>query len=98
MNDNITYAAELIKKSRHSAVFTGAGISVESGIPPFRWKDGFWRKYDPELFEIAYFSSYPEESWVLIKEIFFDCFGQVKPNEAYRYIAALEKRGFRRMK
>jgi NAD-dependent SIR2 family protein deacetylase len=41
MNDNITRAAELIKKSRHSTVFTGAGISAESGIPPFRGKDGF---------------------------------------------------------
>jgi len=94
MNDNITGAAELINKSRHTTVFTGAGISVESGIPPFRGKDGLWSKYDPGLFEIGYFSSHPEESWVLIKEIFFDCFGQVKPNEAHRCIAALEKKGY----
>jgi NAD-dependent deacetylase len=94
VNDRIVRAAEWIKSSRHTTVFTGAGISVESGIPPFRGKDGLWNKYDPGLFDIGYFHSHPEKSWALIKEIFFDRFGKVEPHEAHKCIAALEKKGF----
>jgi NAD-dependent deacetylase len=42
--------ADLIKISKHSLAFTGAGISVESGIPTFRGSQGLWSKYDPEEF------------------------------------------------
>lgn len=94
MNDKIKRAAEWIKNSRHTTVFTGSGISVESGIPSFRGKDGLWSRYDPGLFDIGYFFAHPEESWALIKEIFFDNFGGAKPNHAHNAIAALEKMGY----
>ena len=45
-------AAEMIKHSGRISAFTGAGISVESGIPPFRGDDGLWSKYDPALLDI----------------------------------------------
>ena len=48
-------AAEMVRNSNRVAVFTGAGISVESGIPPFRGPDGIWSKYDPGCLEIDYF-------------------------------------------
>ena len=41
-------AAQLLKESSHAIVFTGSGISVDSGIPTFRGKDGVWSKVDPE--------------------------------------------------
>ena len=93
MDDKISRAAEIIKISRHTIVFTGAGISVESGIPPFRGQGGIWGKYDPNLFEIGYFSKHPEKSWAIIKEIFFDTFPKVEPNNAHKCIAELERRG-----
>lgn len=37
----------LIDKSRRAVVFTGAGISTESGIPDFRSPGGIWTKYKP---------------------------------------------------
>lgn len=44
----IELAAKIIKNSNYLVVFTGAGISTESGIPDFRGKDGLWKKVDPE--------------------------------------------------
>ncbi len=75
---NIKEAAELIKKSRSTNAFTGAGISVESGIPPFRGDDGLWSKYDPIILDINYFMENPEASWRVIKEIFYDFFWKCK--------------------
>ena len=42
-------AVELIKNAKHLVAFTGAGVSVESGIPPFRGKGGLWNSYDPSF-------------------------------------------------
>lgn len=94
MKKNFESAAEAIKKSKHTTVFTGSGISVESGIPSFRGKDGIWNKYDPSLADIGFFRSHPEESWAMLKEIFFDHFGKAEPNEAHECIAELEKKGY----
>lgn len=91
--NNINEAAKLIKHSSRTVAFTGAGISVESGIPPFRGKDGLWNKYDPVFLDSNYFHQYPEKSWQLIKEIFYDFFGQAKPNAAHFALAEMEKKG-----
>ena len=48
---------------------TGAGISQESGIPTFRGKDGFWRKYDPmKLATIDAFYEDPKLVWEWYEE------------------------------
>ncbi|RAK06333.1 NAD-dependent deacetylase [Halanaerobium saccharolyticum] len=86
-------AAELIKDSNHTTVFTGAGVSVESGVPPFRGEEGLWNEYDPVILELKNFYKNPEASWHTIKEIFYDYFGKAEPNEAHRVIARLEKDG-----
>ena len=86
-------AAEFIKNSIHTTGFTGAGISVESGIPPFRGAEGLWSKYDPKVLDINYFRDNPLDSWKAIKEIFYDFFGKVEPNAAHFAIAELENKG-----
>lgn len=83
-------AARIIKKSRRVTAFTGAGISVESGIPPFRGENGLWNKYDPKSFDINYFYNHTKESWKIIRDIFYDLFGVVKPNAAHYSLAELE--------
>jgi NAD-dependent deacetylase len=40
--------AGMIAKAENVVVFTGAGISTESGIPDFRSPGGFWTKFDPD--------------------------------------------------
>jgi NAD-dependent protein deacetylases, SIR2 family len=53
----IEQLADLILNSRRVVVFTGAGVSTESGIPDFRGPGGIWSKYDPEEFTIQKFLS-----------------------------------------
>ena len=93
MNEKIKEAARIIKKSRFTTAFTGAGISVESGIPSFRGNGGLWEKYDPKVLDIKYFMNDPVESWIVIKEIFYDFFGKAKPNKAHLVLARMEKEG-----
>lgn len=90
---NIERAVEKIRNAKHVTAFTGAGISVESGIPPFRGAGGIWGKYDPKVLELTYFFQYPEESWKVIKSIFYEFFGKSKPNSAHYLLAELEKQG-----
>lgn len=87
-------AADLIRHSRHVTVFTGAGVSVESGVPPFRGENGLWNEYDPIILDLKNFYKNPEESWITIKEIFYDYFGKAEPNAAHRVIARLEADGY----
>lgn len=93
MDEQYRQAARLLKNARRAVAFTGAGISVESGIPPFRGENGLWSKYDPTFLDISYFRQHPKESWALIKEIFYDFFGEAQPNAAHRVLAQMEKEG-----
>ncbi|MDZ7860805.1 MAG: NAD-dependent deacylase [Candidatus Krumholzibacteriota bacterium] len=86
-------AAEMIMNAGRVTAFTGAGISVESGIPPFRGEGGLWNKYNPVLLDINHFRMNPFESWTLIKEIFYDFFGEAAPNRAHYGLAEMEKIG-----
>ncbi len=43
--DSIKRAAELIEKSNALIICAGAGIGVDSGLPDFRGKQGFWKAY-----------------------------------------------------
>ncbi len=86
--------AALIADSRCFVAFTGAGISVESGIPPFRGHGGLWNKVDPRLLEIGYFEKNPLQSWRLIKQLFYQTLKKAKPNAAHHGLARLEKAGY----
>jgi NAD-dependent deacetylase len=91
--EKIKKAAGILKKSKYTTAFTGAGISVESGIPPFRGETGLWSKYNPIVLDINYFHSNPNESWKVIKEIFYDFFGKAKPNDAHKVLSRMEQAG-----
>lgn len=93
METLIHKAAEILKSSNHTIAFTGAGISVESGIPPFRGKAGLWDKYDPKLLDIGYYMKNPSLCWISIREMFYDFFADAKPNKAHLVLAQMEKAG-----
>ncbi len=86
----IRQAAHVIRHADKVVAFTGAGISVESGVPPFRGPDGIWSRIDPSFADIRFFRSKPGESWPRIKEVFFDHIGKARPNEAHFCLAAME--------
>lgn len=86
-------AARLITKAGRTMAFTGAGISVESGIPPFRGESGLWNRYDPANFEISYFLNNSKQSWEVMRDIFYHLFGEVQPNAAHYALAEMESRG-----
>ncbi len=87
-------AAADIARSRHTVALTGAGISVESGIPPFRGKGGLWEKIDPMKYaHIDALVSDPASVWrVLIKDmkVLLD---RARPNDAHKGLARLEEMG-----
>jgi NAD-dependent deacetylase len=89
----IDAAAELIAHSKKVVVFTGAGMSTESGIPDFRSPGGIWSKYDPEDFTYQKFLVDPgarRKHWELIGgSLFF----AAQPNPAHYAIAELERIG-----
>ena len=93
-SEKIKQAAQLIRKAKYAVAFTGAGISVESGIPPFRGENGLWNSTHPIFLEIEFFNKKPFQSWQKIKEIFYDKLGDAKPNIAHTILAKMEKRSF----
>jgi len=86
--------ADLIARAERVVVFTGAGVSTESGIPDFRGPHGIWTKFDPDDFTYQKFVSSAET-----RRRYWQMFGQrgitpqIKPNPAHYAIAELDKLG-----
>jgi len=60
----IRQAAQLILAAEYVTALTGAGISVESGIPPFRGPGGLWTKYgEPPMDGYQRFLEDPKQAW-----------------------------------
>src|SRR5512135_3831106 len=88
-----TELAALIRRSGKAVALTGAGISVESGIPDFRSPGGLWERFDPmEYAHIRAFRNNPAKVWTLLKEM-DAVITAAWPNPARYALAELEARG-----
>lgn len=92
MEANINKVAQMIAASSRVVVFTGAGISTESGIPDFRGPQGLWTKVDPNDYTIDKFlssESTRRKMWQRLRE--GGLMADVQPNRAHHAIVELEK-------
>jgi NAD-dependent deacetylase len=86
-------AAQIIKDSDNIVVFTGAGISTESGIADFRSEGGLWERYDPAIYaNYHYFLRDPKPFWEMHNEL-MKVLTEAEPNPAHYAIVELEKLG-----
>ena len=91
--DSVQRAAEDLFSVRNAIAFTGAGISVESGIPDFRSATGLWSRYSPDEYgTIDAFRADPIKVWKMLAEMMALVI-QAQPNPAHVGLADLEKMG-----
>ena len=97
MKNQYEILKEIIKQSHSIVVFTGAGISVPSGIPDFRSADGIYNQKtnfsaSPEdIISHSFFMSHTEDFYSFYKDKM--CYPKAEPNTAHKYFADLEKKG-----
>jgi len=93
MSAEIDTFRALIEESQGALVFTGAGISTESGIPDFRGPNGLWTKIKPIDFQdFVRSEEVRQESWRRWFE-HGSSFLAAKPNAGHIAVAELVKRG-----
>ncbi|MEP7046318.1 MAG: Sir2 family NAD-dependent protein deacetylase, partial [Ilumatobacteraceae bacterium] len=94
-SDDLDQAREWIREATKIAVFTGAGISTDSGIPDFRGPNGLWTKNpaaekastlqnylaEPEVRRFAWQNRLHSPAW------------EAKPNSGHRAVYELERQG-----
>jgi len=93
MSEDTQQLARLIDEASRVVVFTGAGISTESGIPDFRSPNGIWSQTAPIYFDEYVASADARiEAWRRKFEIDRDMIG-AEPNRGHRAVAKLVRTG-----
>jgi NAD-dependent deacetylase len=91
--DRLRRAAALLRDADTVTVFTGAGISTESGISDFRSPGGVWDRYRIVTYqEFLASEEARREYWAMKRDLFREMHGAA-PNRAHRALAGLEKKG-----
>ena len=93
MSQDLAYAARLLLDAKKILVFTGAGISTESGIPDFRGTDGIWTKLSPEDFQLDRYIRDPKARIRAWQTRFPRMFGNAQPNPAHEAVTKLWQSG-----
>lgn len=95
----IVQAAEKVVRTRYVTALVGAGLSVESGIPPFRGKDGLWTKYgEPDFRDYQRLLEDPKGWWerrlqATGPQEFRQAIETAAPNAGHHALAEMEREG-----
>jgi NAD-dependent deacetylase len=97
MDDDLDAAARCLVEARYAIALTGAGLSVESGIPPFRGRNGLWTKYgEPPMNGYERFLADPRKAWEErlnpsgpMREL-WQALNAAEPNPGHRALVELE--------
>lgn len=94
LTEQLDRAACLLRSSRRAVAFTGAGISVPSGIPDFRSAStGLWQRFDPmQTASLTAFRNHPEAFYAWLEPLARTIL-LAKPNPAHEALANLQKAG-----
>jgi NAD-dependent deacetylase len=98
--NDIDRAARLVLRARQVVGLTGAGLSVESGIPPFRGPGGLWTKHgEPPMNGYQRFLADPAKAWRErlspqgpMREL-WETLRAAQPNAGHYALAQLEEMG-----
>jgi NAD-dependent deacetylase len=91
--DDIGRAAGILANARPAVVFTGAGVSTESGLPDFRSPGGLWAGVDPmEVASLTAFRRRPQAFFEFYRARLAHL-AQARPNPAHVALAAMEAQG-----
>src|SRR6202167_5490097 len=94
----IAAATDVIMRAHYPIALTGAGMSVESGIPPFRGPGGLWTKYgEPPIKQFQRFMENPRKAWEerlsRQNDELFKPLKVAEPNPGHTALAELEAMG-----
>lgn len=91
--NDLNLARKMIENAERISALTGAGISVDSGIPDFRSEGGIWTRYDPlEHATHDSFQNEPSKFWTMGR-VLAEVILKANPNKAHMALAHLEKEG-----
>ncbi len=93
MTEEIRTLAKWLQTSEMTTIFTGAGMSTESGLPDYRSSGGIWSKHDPSQVatpealneDFKQFISFYRERIIQMK--------QYKPNRGHQILAEWQRKG-----
>lgn len=86
--------AEKISKANHTIVFTGAGMSTESGLPDFRSKArGLWEKFNPDELANVKALLHNEEEFTEFYRFRLSEITKYAPHQGHLILADWEKKG-----
>src|SRR3954454_4495346 len=88
----IAELAQAVARTRRAVVFTGAGISTESGIPDFRSPGGIWTRMAPIDFSDFLASEEARRETWRRRFAMEDTFREARPNRGHRAVAELVRR------
>jgi NAD-dependent deacetylase len=94
--EKIKELAQIIQNAKNITIFTGAGMSTESGIPDFRSKNGIYSQEENVEHYISeyYFNKNPKDFWLKYKRIFsLKLMGNFAPNKGHLFLKELEDMG-----